>query len=806
MIVILYSPNDFSETLELASELEGIGIDVETRLLPEIGRSAVNESEVLLNSEAVVTRIIEAAPDAIIVCSPDRVRDTALVALSESKVRTLGVFRSPNSLTGSNGYRALFFDDILYNSTVVPKRLELSKKIHYFPGWAGARLSPTDVTAILQSPSTGIALLSNTGTPESRAKYYKIDELGGGVAIHGETGTDYRRLGGGTLSNQLDLIAISARYRASIFFDDGDLSIDPDGNGFSRFPKEVIQSLSVGLPIVVISERDEISAAGSAGITVVRTLAQAKLEVESWSQEKLLGERRAAFDKYAELFCPELRASQLARILGLQESKGEPYKLQCQNLSINSESLSETSGLLAWNRWFLRDSILNVPAYQGKQLRILAVVGGEYGISSRERSLLRTLDHLGHEVRVLEKEQADLLLARDPRKVCKFVLDLGKVQSLGVELDYYDILLTIGLDVAIEAPIKAKLADADVRTIHFDDGHSLWGVHLGRLAGSFDVVCTASRVTVEIAQELGFGNVLFIPYFINTDLKEELTKLISEKHPIVKVRRSLEREYELAPGLGVDGGTVPDDNIHHFLHLKTREPELILERLNSEMLLLSHEGFRENPQYDEVMPIAALSTDLLVFPRTETPERLLPYSVMGLNAREIGELSSKFDFLKSSPYYRKSMRVWKSWGDSILTSGIPHMASLLGYVFREKKAKPFGGLATNTRFVLNDHVVRDATNTDQVLVGVHLDVAHLTGSLSDWKCVVSVGGKIIYEDGLMSKESFAFLAHPRTTVVVEAVYKGASLKQTRNLAVKVTATISDSDVEVQGLSAGMILG
>lgn len=463
----------------------------------------------------------------------------------------------------------------------------------------------------------GLAYIGHLDIPRKRQRYFELARFPYNVAVYGNTAPDYLRIGNGNLDRPEDWNQVKEGSNAVL------LDLDMLG-GDPVLSSPFIFAIELGLPFFVTGATGKESL--PPGVTAVSDLRDIAAFFESAGNELIpggspLNERSS--------FAASVRAEQLLKLL----------KTPARDTDDN-EIIGRAPNLVEGN------CLESFHVGKGEhRKRSLALIGTGFGReSSRIVAIKRSLEMIGHDLLFFEAEGISGLLQRDSKKVCQYQINVSPLLDELTSNDV-DLVVFAGINARLTDASKQLLDDSDIQTIFVDDTFSRWGEHLAQLSLSFDAVFTSSAHRVKCAQMVGFPNVHYLPHFVNPDFMKALSS-VSEKHGIVKVRRSIEREYELASGLGVDSANIPDPNIHHFQHLLELSLSELAETLSCETLLLSHEGHLPNPAIHELMPYAWLAAEEVYFPRNSDTDEVEPYASGSTWVREIGELSKKLRNVK----------------------------------------------------------------------------------------------------------------------------------------------------------------
>lgn len=463
----------------------------------------------------------------------------------------------------------------------------------------------------------GLAYVGHLDIPRKRQRYFELAGFPYNVAVYGNTAPDYLRIGNGNLDRPEDWNQVKEGSNAVL------LDLDVLG-GDPVLSSPFIFATELGLPFFVTGATGRESL--PPGVTAISDLRDIAEFFESSGNEMIAGGSPLT---ERSTFAASVRAEQLLKLLETSARDTD-----------DNEIIGRAPDLVGGN------CFEGLHFGEGEhRKRSLALIGTGFGReSSRIAAIKRSLEMIGHDLLSVDAEGISGLLQRDSKKVCRYQINvsplLDELTSSGV-----DLIVFAGINARLTDASKQLLDDSDIQTICVDDTFSRWGEHLAQLSLSFDAVFTSSAHRVKCAQMVGFPNVHYLPHFVNPDFMRALSS-VSERHGIVKVRRSIEREYELAPGLGVDSANILDSNIHHFQHLLELSLSELAETLSCETLLLSHEGHLANPAIHELMPYAWLAAEEVYFPRNSDTDEVEPYASGSTWVREIGELSKKFRNVK----------------------------------------------------------------------------------------------------------------------------------------------------------------
>lgn len=463
----------------------------------------------------------------------------------------------------------------------------------------------------------GLAYIGHLDTPRKRQRYFELVGFPYNVAVYGNTAPDYLRIGSGNLDRPEDWNQVMEGSNAVL------LDLDMLG-GDPVLSSPFIFATELGLPFFVTGATGKESL--PPGVTAISDLRELVAFFESTGDELIPG--GSPLNERSP-FAASVRAEELLKLLGavIRDTGDNEIVEQASN----SAGFNFFEGIQA--------------ATGENRKRSLALVGTGFGReSSRIVAIKRSLEMIGHDLLTFDAEGISGLLQRDSKKVCQYQINVSPVLDELTSNDV-DLVVFAGINARLTDASKQLLDDLGIQTICIDDTFSRWGEHLAQLSLSFDAVLTSSAHRVKCAQMVGFPNVHYLPHFVNPDFMKALSS-VSGKHGIVKVRRSIEREYELAPGLGVDSANIPDSNIHHFQHLLELSLSELAETLSCETLLLSHEGHLANPAIHELMPYAWLAAEEVYFPRNSETDEVEPYASGSTWVREIGELSKKLQHFK----------------------------------------------------------------------------------------------------------------------------------------------------------------
>lgn len=476
-------------------------------------------------------------------------------------------------------------------------------------------------------PRRGVAYLGDLDSPSLRETYFALAKAPFDVNVYGRCAPDYLRLGLGRLDTIRDWTKLRSLPEAILL---------PKQRCDINLASHVAISSILCIPLFSLD--NDLDHPCVQNLTVVQSIE----DIAQWLESSdALSVQRGSIKHY-------LASNRAAQVLRLFQVDTDSTR-RVDTLPVSTPKDPNC-------------------AVERRPISVALLGTGFDRPTSRATTLRRSLECVGHDVWEIDTANNPSLLKRDTLKVCQHQIDISSIVK-GLSERNVQVLVACGINARFFNKSKELLQEKGIRTVFIDDSFSRWGAHLAQISLSYDLVFTPSVDRVRFAEAIGFSNVHYYPFFTNPDYLDALRDA-PNCHDWIKLRRSVEREYELSPALAVDGSNVPDQNVHHFQHLLGVPLDELADKLRTDNLIMSHEGHAENPATHEIMPYALVAADRLFFPRDSEAESLKPYSTAGNLVGEIGELSKVRDreIVDIGASFKEEISNWGYWASALLNT------------------------------------------------------------------------------------------------------------------------------------------
>lgn len=509
-----------------------------------------------------------------------------------------------------------------------------------FPFWTDHTAFPV-VWGEEQAESRAM-FLGNVHDLVRRRRYFDLAKFGDDIRIHGQLGTDYFDRSGGYLDSDAEVVAAGARTTFAInipqwFRDHRGLETwfpGLDELGFFEYPSRVIQTMAMGVPTIsIIPPGHRFETFPEMLVATSVDEAVAMVRDPSWSDDALaqLSKQTAArFDRH---FSADARVVALERFLIDDSWRSLP--------------------LLDRARWFA-DTVDQSPTTPGAEQR-----DAEIG------SLASPAATLPDRAVVMMSADASPLSAATA--FAEALVDLGVPTTLVpathetfdtalksdsiIELRARDLLLVVGLDVALPGGVRERIAARTILVTEFAGPTT----PTARIVDSFDVVGLHSAVAVERFNDAGFDHVTYTPRVVSPSFARAVASRSGNAAArVIRVAEGRDREDAAATGLSrlLDqaGATLRTwDELSNF------GVEELAAVLRADLGILVPAGPRRQPRLDDLFAHATYAVHQPLVPRNHAYATVPGLAAAVVQFAVAPELGRKLWRLDQSERWRKSL-------------------------------------------------------------------------------------------------------------------------------------------------------
>lgn len=636
------------------------------------GFTYISDATSLARCTALVDRVLDESPDAVLVFRPSTLPPRLLRRMRRSGAH-LAVWLSDDPVLWNFTYRPSidlydtvlhcgservlqFYDD--YAGRAVGVNLPFWADEEEFPYVYGTR-----------APASTAIFLGNVDGPLRRRRYEGFGALRTDLLIYGRTGNDEYGIGAGYLDSPAEVVDAASRARIAItipqFFADHRGSATwfegLDTLGTFQFPSRVVQYAAMGLPIVSVTP-DASDLDTFPEISTVSDIPSLDRAIDALLHEDQLPDiSRRTHKRFRRHFSAAARAIAIESVLHDDSwrtlSAPERARWFTQFDALGTESAT------AQDHGRVCDTAAPSPATRARlllgatpsptttpapaHLRICVIGNRTDRATAAINVTTRALRHLGHSVVEVDASQALSQSQHSPAITVGQLLPTGNLAP--------DAVIIVGAEIGFAESDREQLRSAGIPVMYHAVQPVSSSAMLMRIARQADAASFASAPTAELLLARGFPSVFSVPPLVDGAFRE-LCRNPIPPGPRIRVIGGARERADLPEGVRQDllemhGENATDD----ALAAPLRSLEDVHAHVSAATTVVTPDHSTDPPQSHELLPFALAAGGLVVLPRLRESSQTPGHGTSHLLAHAPGELLRKLQRLSDDASRRSAI-------------------------------------------------------------------------------------------------------------------------------------------------------